>query len=373
MNVVGATHAFERWLASEVSVVRSDLTLKHRAMAESPFAFFRATFYLWLLRWAEAAGDLAAAPALLGVGDLHVENYGTWRDREGRLIWGVNDFDEAWPAAYTLDVVRLATSAYLAIWDGHLGLGRKEAADAIEQGYRDALRAGGRPFILAEDHHWLRLLALSKLRDPTRFWARMRRHPAFTGAPPVQARRLLERSLPGRRPTYRLKRRVAGLGSLGQPRILALSSWHGAFIAREVKATRTAAWACWDRRLARRCYGPQVIARAVRVEDPETRFHDRWLLRRLAPDCSRIELASLPAKRDEGRLLYCMGWEMANVHLGSRVADRVRRDLERRRGRWLHRTTKTMLGVCLQDWAEWQRAWKKGAARVRGAGGSARV
>ena len=69
MNVVGATHAFERWLASEVSVVRSDLTLKHRAMAESPFAFFRATFYLWLLRWAEAAGDLAAAPALLGVGD----------------------------------------------------------------------------------------------------------------------------------------------------------------------------------------------------------------------------------------------------------------------------------------------------------------
>jgi len=33
---------------------------------------------------------------VLAVGDLHVENFGTWRDAEGRLIWGVNDFDEAW-------------------------------------------------------------------------------------------------------------------------------------------------------------------------------------------------------------------------------------------------------------------------------------
>src|SRR2546430_8949304 len=34
------------------------------------------------------------------------------------------------------------------------------------QGYRDALAAGGKAFILAEDHRWLRLLALGKLRDP---------------------------------------------------------------------------------------------------------------------------------------------------------------------------------------------------------------
>jgi len=32
---------------------------------------------------------------VLAVGDLHVENFGTWRDAEGRLIWGVNDFDES--------------------------------------------------------------------------------------------------------------------------------------------------------------------------------------------------------------------------------------------------------------------------------------
>lgn len=39
---------------------------------------------------------------MLAIGDLHVENYGTWRDAEGRWVWGVNDFDEAFPMAYTI-------------------------------------------------------------------------------------------------------------------------------------------------------------------------------------------------------------------------------------------------------------------------------
>src|SRR5256884_438199 len=104
--------------------------------------------------------------AELAVGDLHVENFGTWRDEEGRLIWGVNDLDEAWPASYALDLVRLTTSAYLAIQGEHLTLTRREAAEAIEEGYRDALAAGGKAFVLAEHHQWLRVLALGKLRDP---------------------------------------------------------------------------------------------------------------------------------------------------------------------------------------------------------------
>ena len=37
----------------------------------------------------------------------------------------------------------------------------------------------------------------------------------------------------------------------------------------------------------------------------------------------------LPAKRDEERLLYAMGWETANIHLGSaRAIPRILRDLE---------------------------------------------
>src|SRR5229473_1405844 len=127
MNVIDATADFERWLRKQIPLVRQDLALKHAHMAEAPFPFMRATFYRWLQRWHEVCPDLVKAPSVLAVGDLHIENFGTWRDQEGRLIWGVNDLDEAWPAPYTLDLLRLTTSAYLAIWAEHLSLTRREA------------------------------------------------------------------------------------------------------------------------------------------------------------------------------------------------------------------------------------------------------
>src|ERR1700730_9845992 len=139
MNIFKATADFEHWLAGQLPIIRQDLALKHAHMAEAAFPFFRATFYRWLQLWPEVCGEVTRAPRVLGVGDLHIENFGTWRDEEGRLIWGVNDLDEAWPAAYTLDLVRLTASAYLAIWGEHLGLSRRAASDAIEEGYRDAL------------------------------------------------------------------------------------------------------------------------------------------------------------------------------------------------------------------------------------------
>ena len=54
------------------------------------------------------------APQVLCVGDLHLENFGTWRDADGRFVWGVNDFDEAAAMPFVLDLVRLATSIRLA-------------------------------------------------------------------------------------------------------------------------------------------------------------------------------------------------------------------------------------------------------------------
>ena len=66
-------------------------------------------------RYLPRIGD---APSVLAVGDIHIENFGTWRDEEGRLVWGVNDFDEAAEMPYVLDLVRLATSAALALRNG---------------------------------------------------------------------------------------------------------------------------------------------------------------------------------------------------------------------------------------------------------------
>lgn len=73
-------------------------------------------------------------------------------------------------------------------------------------------------------------------------------------------------------------------------------------------------------------------ASCLRVQDPFVRFHNRWLVRRMAPDCSRIELASLAAERDEARLLYSMGWETANMHFGSPQAiPQIKRELAKRK------------------------------------------
>ena len=364
-SIFEATADFERWLSAQLPIIKPDIALKHLHMAEAPFPFFRATFYRWLQLWPLVCHELSSAPKVLAVGDLHIENFGTWRDIEGRLIWGVNDLDEVFPASYAIDLVRLTTSSYLAILGEHLCMARREASEAIEEGYRDAISAGGKPFVLAEDHQWLRLLATSKLRDPVHFWEKLTHLPPFTAKPPEEVRQLLDESLPSGS-IYRLKKRIAGLGSLGHPRILALSSFHDSFIAREAKAIRPSASVWHNRSASKELYGARLAGKCIRVPDPYIRFHDRWLVRRLAPDCSRIELASLPADRDEARLLYYMGWETANMHFGSPQAiTAIKKDLAARRGKWLHKASKAMCKATLKDWADWKRGWKRMAEKIK--------
>jgi uncharacterized protein (DUF2252 family) len=138
MDVVAATRAYEDWLGDQLEVVSEDLDRKHKRMRESPFVFLRGSYYRWLQRIDALAPDLAG-PQLACVGDLHVENFGTWRDTEGRLVWGINDFDESERLPYTYDLARLATSAVLAIDDGMLRVRRRAACDAVLDSYRDSL------------------------------------------------------------------------------------------------------------------------------------------------------------------------------------------------------------------------------------------
>ncbi|HLK03760.1 MAG TPA: DUF2252 family protein [Candidatus Acidoferrum sp.] len=356
-GIVEATADFEKWLATHLPIVKRDLKTKHEQMALAAFPFFRATFYRWLQLWPHLCHEISCAPTVLAVGDLHIENFGTWRDLEGRLIWGVNDLDEAWHCAYTIDLVRLATSVYLAVEAEHLNLRRRHGAEAIEHGYRDGLESGGEPFVLAEKHQWLRLMALSELRDPVHFWAKMNSLPNYKGEFPAETRKLMEAALPSPTPEYQLKSRVAGLGSLGHPRILALTKTRGSYIAREAKAIRPSAWV-WAKGVSEKeIFGPQLVNSAIRVKDPFVSFSDRWLVRRLAPDCSRIELSTLPKEREEERLLYSMGREIANMHFGSpRAIPAVKNDLAKRKGKWLHKAAKEMLEVTLQDWKEWRKS-----------------
>jgi len=370
MKLADAVARYERWLAGFMRLRPGDLERKHTRMQEGPFEFLRATFFRWAARWASLMPDERRAPVVLGVGDLHLENFGTWRDVEGRLIWGINDFDEAAHLPYTEDLVRLATSAYLAIAGAHLTLRRRRAARAIAEGYAEGLASGGRPFVLEEDHPWLRAIATSRLRDPVAFWQKLSALPSTRVAPAV--RRLLADSLPRPGLSFRVVHRIAGLGSLGRPRYVALANVDGGLLAREAKALAPSAWQPGAGKRARTIQYATMLARAVRAADPSLRVHrtggnEGWVVRRLAPHCTRIEVTELTRARDEDRLLFAMGFETANIHLGTPAArTAILRDLHRRPADWLHRATKPFVEAVMTDWRDWTTRRRGAASRKRG-------
>ncbi len=355
-----ATRRYEEWLGGLIPLVRADLAAKHRRMREGPFFFMRATFYRWCQLWRARArefGDVARAAPVAAVGDLHLENFGTWRDSDGRLVWGINDFDETTTLPWTQDLVRLGASAHLAIFADHLAVRRRSACDAILEGYRAGVEAGGRPYVLEEMHGWLRGVATSELRQPTLFWGKMN---GLRTAPSVDrgAAAAIAGAMPARDLSIRYARRVAGLGSLGRPRFVGIADWRGGRVAREAKATAPSAW-LWATGATAGTTDryTQIITRAVRVPDPTVKMVGGWLVRRLAPLCSRIELADLPSSHDEERLLFAMGFETANVHLGTPRARAVlRKQLAARRGRWLHEAAKALTGDVIREWKEWRAA-----------------
>lgn len=353
MDVIEATAAYERWLRKKLAVVAPDLRHKHACMDTSLFQFFRATFYRWVPVWHETCAALADAPQLLAVGDLHVENFGTWRDREGRLAWGLNDVDEAARMPYTIDLVRLATSALLAKREDHLAVNAGEACAAILDGYIAGLKAGGEPFVLEEEHPGLRAWAMSAERAPDKFWAKLTAGKSINASPAVRG--LLAANLPDRRLPFRIVHRIAGLGSLGRPRYVALASWAGGYLAREAKATLPSAYQWALGRADDRVRGAELLKTAVRCPDPHMRFSDGWVVRRLAPHCSRIELSALPQRRDEDRLLHAMGRETANLHLGARDQRApILRHLGKQKDTWLVDAARAMGNATKADWKAWR-------------------
>jgi uncharacterized protein (DUF2252 family) len=357
MNVVKATRQFEAWLGKRTLLVKKDLRTKHEAMKSSAFRFLRATYYRWAQIGPKVCPDSAKSPLVLAVGDLHVENFGTWRDIEGRLIWGVNDFDEAYPLPYANDLLRLAVSAHLASDEGQLALKGKNICAAILDGYTEGMRAEGQPYVLSETHTWLRQIAESELRDPVRFWAKMSALPTVKGDIPVRAVDALEHLMPAPGIQYRLARRVAGLGSLGHARFVALGEWCGGKIAREAKALAPSAvtWALEKTEPAEIFY-QTIINRAVRCPDPFVQLRAPWVVRRLSPHCSRIELATLQAPGKELRLLHAMGWETANIHLGTRTKHKqVLSHLSKQRPKWLHEAAADMVTAVISDWKTWKK------------------
>jgi uncharacterized protein (DUF2252 family) len=205
-------------------------------MAGERLEFLRGTFYRWAQIWPAVCPTLTTSVRILAVGDLHVASYGTWRDAFGRLVWGIDDFDEAYRMPYASDLVRLATSAVICASDCDLPLSLRDICDVILDGYTEELKSGGQPFVLEESHKWLRTIALKHLDVPAVFWKKIQALPTVKKEIPSGARRALDRMLPQPGIAYRVARRTAGMGSMGHPRFVAIADWNGGKIALEAKA-----------------------------------------------------------------------------------------------------------------------------------------
>ncbi|MFS2106016.1 DUF2252 family protein [Ralstonia sp. Ralssp135] len=89
------------------------LTRKLDAIAADPFSFFRGTNNLYAASLADAA-LLHDAPRTLICGDLHLENFGSFKGDNGLVYFDMNDFDEALAAPFTVDLVRVLSSLQVA-------------------------------------------------------------------------------------------------------------------------------------------------------------------------------------------------------------------------------------------------------------------
>ena len=106
--------AFSDLMAADPAAFRA----KFRKMAAEPFAFYRGSACLFYADMAVEPDEWAdeRTSRVWIQGDLHAENFGTYMDSQGTLVFDVNDFDEAYLGAFTWDVRRFAASMALLGW-----------------------------------------------------------------------------------------------------------------------------------------------------------------------------------------------------------------------------------------------------------------
>ncbi len=117
---------------------------KFRKMARDPFAFYRGSaplFYRDMCRLDDPWVDERTRRVWIQ-GDLHAENYGTYMDSAGVLVFDVNDFDEAYLGHYTWDLQRMAASLALLGYAKALSDGRIRAmAETYGRAYLEQVLA----------------------------------------------------------------------------------------------------------------------------------------------------------------------------------------------------------------------------------------
>ncbi len=347
MSFLDANHAYEKWLKTQCKVVEADLKYKHERMRKDAFVFLRATYFRWAGQIEKICGKaFADAPEVLSVGDVHIENFGTWRDAEGRLVWGINDFDEAADIPYPFDLVRLATSALLVPGSS---LPPRDVARAIAEGYNCGLMAP-RPSLLDEQQSAVRKLVADLHGNAEKFWDEVKGYPNAT--PCSEVADGLRRSLPAGATVLRLATRRKGGGSLGRPRYVAIANWRGGHVLREAKALVPSAWEWAHGTIRGYSRFLDLTHGMFRAPDPFLDVRDKFIFRRIAVDSRKVELGDDALVSME--LLGAMGFDIGAIHAADRRCGEVRQHMAELRSDWLHDAATAAKEAVQGDFAKWK-------------------
>jgi uncharacterized protein (DUF2252 family) len=327
------------------------LQLKYRKMRSSAFAFFRGSCHLFYARWPKDA-VAKSAPLAWACGDLHLENFGSYKADNRLVYFDINDFDEAALAPATWDLVRLLGSVHVA--SKEMGLRRREAkalcsttltaflatltrgkalwmerdnAQGLVGDLLNSLRQRNRPQFLDS-----RTLLKSKLRR-----LRVDGSKALP-ASPAQHQRVLAlmrdfantQNDPGFFRVLDVARRVAGTGSLGQDRFVILVEGKGSPNANYLLDLKHVTPSCLTPHLkAKQPRWPSQAQRVVSVAErmqavPMAFTHTLpWgagsgILRGLQPSEDRIGLAQRQSTPEQmHQLMLALGQLLAWAQLRS--------------------------------------------------------
>ncbi|WP_404454520.1 DUF2252 domain-containing protein [Virgibacillus necropolis] len=106
---------------------------KYRKMLANPFQFYRGSAFLFYYDATEipfAYHTPYDKPTWLQ-GDLHFENFGAFKNKEGNVVYNTNDFDEGYLGSYIYDVFRMAVS--IALYSEELGYDEEDQTQLIQK------------------------------------------------------------------------------------------------------------------------------------------------------------------------------------------------------------------------------------------------
>ncbi len=103
----------ERLLKFNSGLLPDMVQLKYKLMSENAFRFFRGTCHLFYEDLSKVRKFPIAPPTWI-CGDLHLENFGSFKGNNRMVYFDLNDFDEAILAPLSWEVSRALTSIFVA-------------------------------------------------------------------------------------------------------------------------------------------------------------------------------------------------------------------------------------------------------------------